>query len=140
MHCQAVERWHQTFKNRILLDNYFLTGDLEAQITAVVDHYNHQRLHERLNNVTLADVYFSRDKAILKQRERIKQKTPYARRLHHRKHAAQSSQRDEPNSLLVQPAIGPKIPDDGNLQFYQLDLPRIRRGSAGVDLRWSPTV
>jgi len=35
-----VERWHQTLKNRILLENYFLQGDLEAQIEAFVDHYN----------------------------------------------------------------------------------------------------
>ena len=83
-----IERWHQTLKNRILLQNYFLPGDLEAQITAFVDHYNHQRFHESLNNVTPADVYFGRDKDILQQRERIKRKTLEARRLHHRKQAA----------------------------------------------------
>jgi putative transposase len=83
-----IERWHQTLKNRILLENYFLPGDLEAQIEAFVDHYNHQRYHESLNNVTPADVYFGRDKAILKQRERIKRKTLETRRLHHRKNAA----------------------------------------------------
>ena len=83
-----IERWHQTLKNRILLENYFLTGDLEAQIETFVDHYNHQRYHESLNNVTPADVYFGRDKFILKQRERIKQKTLEQRRLHHRKLAA----------------------------------------------------
>lgn len=83
-----IERWHQTLKNRILLENYFLPGDLKAQIKAFVDHYNHQRYHESLNNVTPADVYFGRDKAILKQRERIKRKTLEARRLHHRQHAA----------------------------------------------------
>ncbi|MEL7049055.1 MAG: IS3 family transposase [Pseudomonadota bacterium] len=83
-----IERWHQTLKNRILLQNYFLPGDLEAQITAFVDHYNHQRFHESLNNVTPADVYFGRDKGILQQRERIKRKTLEARRLHHRKQAA----------------------------------------------------
>ncbi len=83
-----IERWHQTLKNRILLENYFLPGDLETQIEAFVDHYNHQRYHESLNNVTPSDVYFGRDKAILKQRERIKQRTLEARRLQHRKHAA----------------------------------------------------
>jgi len=83
-----IERWHQTLKNRILLENYFLPGDLEAQIEAFVDLYNHQRDHESLNNVTPADVYFGRDKAILQQRERIKRKTLEARRLHHRKRAA----------------------------------------------------
>ena len=32
-----IERWHQTkLKNRILLENYYLPGDLEAQIEAVV--------------------------------------------------------------------------------------------------------
>ena len=83
-----TERWHQTLKNRILLESYFLPGDLEAQIEAFVDHYNHQRYHESLNNVTPADVYFGRDKTILKQRERIKRKTLEQRRLHHRQHAA----------------------------------------------------
>ena len=83
-----IERWHQTLKNRILLENYFLPGDLEAQIEAFVDHYNHHRYHESLNNVTPADVYFGRDKAILKQRERIKRNTMEKRRLQHRQHAA----------------------------------------------------
>src|ERR1019366_6425086 len=27
-----IERWHQTLKNRILLENYYLPGDLEACI------------------------------------------------------------------------------------------------------------
>jgi putative transposase len=83
-----IERWHQTLKNRILLENYFLPGDLEAQIEAFVDHYNHLRYHESLNNVTPADVYFGRDKAILQLRERIKQKTLEAHRLNHRQRAA----------------------------------------------------
>ena len=86
--CRATERWHQTLKNRILLESHFLPGDLEARIEAFVDHYNHRRYHESLNNVTPSDVYFGRDKAILKQRERIKRKTLEARRLHHRQHAA----------------------------------------------------
>ena len=51
-----IERWHQTLKNRILLENYYLPGDLEAQIDAFVGHYNHQRYHESLKNLTPADV------------------------------------------------------------------------------------
>src|SRR5215469_7443718 len=41
-----IERWHQTLKNRILLENFFLPGDLEAQIAAFIDDYNHRRYHE----------------------------------------------------------------------------------------------
>ena len=41
-----IERWHQTLKNRILLENYYLPGDLEANIEKFVDHYNHRRYHE----------------------------------------------------------------------------------------------
>ena len=33
-----IEHWHQTMKNRVLLENYFLPGDLERQIDAFVDH------------------------------------------------------------------------------------------------------
>jgi putative transposase len=91
MHPQTqgkIERWHQTLKNRILLENYFLPGDLEAQIEAFVEHYNHQRYHESLNNVTPADAYFGRAAAIIKQRERIKRQTIEYRRLQHRKLAA----------------------------------------------------
>jgi transposase InsO family protein len=83
-----IERWHQTLKNRILLENYFLPGDLEAQIEAFVEHYNNQRYHESLNNVTPSDAYFGRASAIIKQRERIKRQTIEHRRLQHRKLAA----------------------------------------------------
>ena len=83
-----IERWHQTLKNRILLENHFLPGDLEAQIEAFVEHYNHQRYHESLANVTPADAYFGRAPAIIKQRERIKRQTIEYRRLQHRKLAA----------------------------------------------------
>ena len=83
-----IERWHQTLKNRILLENYYLPGDLRQQIGAFVDHYNHRRYHESLQNLTPADVYFGRGETILKQRERIKRKTIETRRLLHRKSAA----------------------------------------------------
>jgi putative transposase len=83
-----IERWHQTLKNRILLENYFLPGDLEKQIEAFVDHYNHQRYHESLKNLTPADVYFGRGQSILAKRERIKQKTIAKRRLQYQRYAA----------------------------------------------------
>lgn len=83
-----IERWHQTLKNRILLENYYLPGDLEAQVEAFVEHYNHQRYHERLNNLMPADAYFGRAQTILNEREKIKQQTLKQRRLLHSKLAA----------------------------------------------------
>ena len=83
-----IERWHQTLKNRILLENYYLPGDLEAQIVRFVEHYNYRRYHESLKNLTPADVYFGRDRTILLERERIKRDTIKQRRLQHHSKAA----------------------------------------------------
>ena len=83
-----IERWHQTLKNRILLENYYLPGDLEAKIDTFVEHYNHRRYHESLSNLTPADVYFGRAQTILLERERIKRATIQNRRLLHQKQAA----------------------------------------------------
>ena len=83
-----IERWHQTLKNRILLENYFFQEDLEAQIAAFVEHYNHRRYHESLDNLTPADVYFGRGHTILLERERIKRDTIRQRRLKHHAKAA----------------------------------------------------
>ena len=77
-----------TLKNPILLENYYLPGDLEAQIERFIDHYNNQRYHESLDNLTPPDVYFGRAHAILFERARIKRKTIEHRRLLHRKRAA----------------------------------------------------
>jgi hypothetical protein len=65
-----------------------LPGDLEQQIERFVDHYNHRRYHESLNNLTPADVYFGRGQEILANRERIKRNTLAVRRLHYQQHAA----------------------------------------------------
>jgi len=75
-------------KNRILLENYYLPGDLEAQIGAFITHYNHHRYHESLKNLTPANVYFGRGQTILLEKEKIKRKTIELRRLQHFKSAA----------------------------------------------------
>lgn len=83
-----IERWHQTMKNRVLLENYYLPSDLERQIGAFVDYYNNERYHESLNNAIPADVHFGRDKAIIREREKIKKQAIQQRRLQHQKQAA----------------------------------------------------
>ena len=67
-----IERWHQTLKNRISLENYYLPGDLENQVGAFVDHYNNHRYHESLNNVTPAEAYYGRATAIIERRKKSK--------------------------------------------------------------------
>jgi transposase InsO family protein len=83
-----IERWHQTLKNRVLLENYFLPGQLEAAVATFVEHYNNHRYHESLGNLTPADVYFGRGPAILEAREKIKKLTIRSRRLSHHSRAA----------------------------------------------------
>ena len=83
-----IERWHQTLKNRISLENYYLPGDLENQVAAFVDHYNNHRYHESLNNVTPADAYYGRATAIIERRKKIKKLTIQKRRLNHQRQAA----------------------------------------------------
>jgi len=78
-----IERWHLSLKSRILLENYFLPGDLEHAITDFVEHYNHRRHHESLDNLTPADVYFGRGQRILERRREIKRRTIEQRRRQH---------------------------------------------------------
>ena len=85
---RSIGCWHQALKNRILLDNYYLPGDLERQVDAFVVHYNHIRYHESIDNLTPADVYFGRAETILAERHRIKRATIANRRLQHRLQAA----------------------------------------------------
>ena len=83
-----IERWHQTLKNQVLLENYYLPGDLELQIGNFVDHYNNHRYHESIGNVTPADAYFGRHTAIIERREKIKKLTIKNCRLNHQRQAA----------------------------------------------------
>ena len=76
-------------ENRILLENYYLPGQLEHNIEEFVEYYNNCRYHESLDNLTPADVYFGPGQAILDRREKIKRKTiEQRRRLHQQAIAA----------------------------------------------------
>ncbi len=78
-----IERWHRSMKNQILLDNYYLPGELELRLQIFVNYYNHERYHESLDNLTPADVFYGRGDAILEQRKQIKQATMAMRRQMH---------------------------------------------------------
>jgi len=75
-----IERYHRTMKNVIRLDNYYSPDDLIHAISEFVEYYNNNRYHESLKNLTPADVYFGRNKEILRERLRIKEKTLKERR------------------------------------------------------------
>ena len=78
-----IERWHLSLKSRILLENYYLPGDLERAVADFVEHYNHRRYHVSLDNLTPADVYFGRGQRILERRKHIKRRTIEQRRQQH---------------------------------------------------------
>ncbi len=67
-------------KNLILLDNYYSPSELEERISEWVDHYNNERYHEAIDNVTPSDRFFGGDKEILEQRRKTKAETMRQRR------------------------------------------------------------
>ena len=79
-----IERWHRTVKNQVLLENYYLPGELSNRIEQFIHHYNTRRYHESLNNLTPEDVYTGRGQATLARRESIKRNTMDIRRRLHR--------------------------------------------------------
>lgn len=75
-----IERYHRTMKNVVTLQTYFFPWELEMEIGRFVDHYNHQRVHESLNNLTPEDVYRGRGREIITARELVKLETHERRR------------------------------------------------------------
>ena len=75
-----IERYHRTMKNIIKLQNYYLPWDLEHEINSFVHYYNHERVHESLDNMTPADVYHGRARKIQTMRSLVKEHTLLQRR------------------------------------------------------------
>jgi putative transposase len=67
-----IERWHQTLKNRILPEGYFLPGRSRSPDRSLCRRLQPLPLHESIDNLAPADVYFGRVSTILAERERIK--------------------------------------------------------------------
>ena len=78
-----IERWHRSMKNQILLNNYYLPGELQEHLQRFITYYNHERYHESLDNLTPADVYYGQGQEILDQRHTIKLDTLAMRRKMH---------------------------------------------------------
>ncbi|MEI7472087.1 MAG: integrase core domain-containing protein [Chitinophagaceae bacterium] len=56
-------------------ENYYCSEELVAALEFIVTHYNHERYHESLGNVTPADVYYERQEEIFKYRKRVKKQS-----------------------------------------------------------------
>ena len=72
-------------KNILLLGNYYSPDELKLQIENFVEYYNNERYHESLDNVTPADVYTGRNVRIIKERQRIKERTMKLRKRNYKK-------------------------------------------------------
>jgi putative transposase len=68
-----IERYHQSTKNVIKLQNYEYPWELERAIGEFVEYYNKHRYHESLDNLTPEDVHFGREQKIKTRREKIKE-------------------------------------------------------------------
>ena len=62
-------------KNVVKLDHYYSPEELERALEKFVNHYNHHRYHESLNNCTPAQVYYHQSAAVLEKRKRTKVRT-----------------------------------------------------------------
>ncbi len=135
-HYSADEKIH------IVLDNYYFPVDLKVQIEAFVEHYNHQRYQESINNLTPADVYFEHGQSIIKLRERATRKTLETRRLQYRKHAAQYYQPDKSDPLLDQAATCSSLYDNGQEipSFHFIPLPVLFYLPCNLSIRYSNSV
>jgi hypothetical protein len=115
-----IARWHQTLKNRILLKNDYLPGDLEQKIGDFVAYYSHLRDHESIRNLTPAVVYFGRGQTILLERERIKRDAIKTRRWQHRgKAALHQTQMRQILSWITHPNVSNYLTTDTALKNGQ---------------------
>ena len=93
-----IERYHRSMKNIILLDNYYLPMQLEGEIGRWVEHYNNERYHESLGNITPRDKYLGREERIFTRRRRIKKQTIRRRREEYRNQLIRTG---NPEDLIV---------------------------------------
>lgn len=76
-----IERYHRSLKAVVNLHHYYWPEQLSEAILEYVDYYNKERYHESLKNLTPEDVYLGRGELILKERQRIKEKSLKNRRI-----------------------------------------------------------
>ncbi len=83
-----IERYHRSMKNVVRLESHYSPCELERAVARFVDHYNYERLHEAIGNVTPDDMYHGRQLEILTRREKIKRLTLERRKKENLRNAA----------------------------------------------------
>ena len=77
-----IERYRRSMKNVVKLEHHYYPWELEQAISKWVEHYNHDRYHQSLDNVTPAAVYKGKRNEILDQRAAVKYWTLTQRKIH----------------------------------------------------------
>jgi putative transposase len=98
-----IERYHRSMKNVINLEKYYFPWELEQEVARFVEHYNNERYHESLGNVTPADVYFGRHREIITRREQIKRRTLKQRKHYNLKHDRRESHQEQTPKPSITP-------------------------------------
>ncbi len=83
--------------NVVRLENYYSPWELERAIARFVSHYNTERVHESIGNVTPDDMYHGRQHDILSRRNRIKRLTLERREKENQRDAAKPQVRAKPS-------------------------------------------
>lgn len=74
-----IERYHRSMKNRVLLENHYLSSELEARLATIVDDYNTERLHSAIGYVTPEAKLLGREEQICADRHQRLQQARQAR-------------------------------------------------------------
>ena len=69
------EHWAADQKDVVHPGHRYSPSELERAVALFVAHYNHERLHEAIGNVTPDDMYHGRQREIITRREKIKRLT-----------------------------------------------------------------
>jgi len=98
-----IERYYRSLNNLITMRNYCAPGELDQEIGRFVAHYNNERVHESIKNLTPADVYYGRAREILTERERLMRQTLASRK---RYNLGKVVKKEE----LIRPALFREVP------------------------------
>lgn len=64
-----IERYHKSLKSVVKLHIYDCPNSLKREVGMFISHYNKNRYHESLGNVTPDDVFYGRREKIVKERD-----------------------------------------------------------------------